>query len=246
MVTDGGVNAPQCLEFGGVVNSGCESIWPRNYREALACQQALQNKLRLTPLERPPQLVAGVDAAYDKNRPALFGAAVVMSLPELQIVEKVAVTGEVSFPYIPGMLTFREAPIILTALSRLQRQPDVILVDGQGIAHPRGLGLASHLGLLIGKPTIGCAKSRLIGTSENLGREAGSVNPLQWEGKIIGLVWRSKLRCNPLYISPGHLITLEEALRVAQQCLGKYRLPLPLREAHLLSQQQRQQAGSNQ
>jgi deoxyribonuclease V len=152
----------------------------------------------------------------------------------------------VLFPYIPGLLTFREAPILLAALNRLRRQPDVILVDGQGIAHPRGLGLASHLGLLIGRPTIGCAKSRLIGTTDDLRREAGSVNPLRWEGKIIGIVWRSKLRCNPLYISPGHLITLEEALRVAQQCLGRYRLPLPLREAHLLSQQQRQQAVLNQ
>ncbi|MFP3868446.1 MAG: deoxyribonuclease V [Desulfobacteraceae bacterium] len=217
--------------------------WPRNYQDAVACQKACQDKVRLVPIAAPPRLVAGVDVAYDKVGAALYGAVVVMSLPDLKLVEEVGATGKQQFPYIPGLLSFREIPILLSALKKVRHRPDVILVDGQGIAHPRGLGLASHLGVLIKMPTIGCAKSRLIGTATEPGIDKGSVSTLEWEGKAVGLVLRSRRGCKPLYLSPGNLITLEEALQVVLTCLGRYRLPLPLREAHLLSQRLRTRSG---
>ncbi|MDD3581746.1 MAG: deoxyribonuclease V [Desulfobacca sp.] len=213
--------------------------WPTNYQEAVACQQACQDKVRLIPLAAPPRLVAGVDVAYNKVGSALYGAVVVMSLPELAVVEEVGATGVQQFPYIPGLLSFREIPILMAALEKVRHRPEVILVDGQGIAHPRGLGLAAHLGVLLDMPTIGCAKSRLIGMAAEPGIEKGSVSPLEWQGKTIGLVLRSRRNCKPLYLSPGNLITMAESLQVVLQCLGKYRLPLPLREAHLLSQRLR-------
>jgi deoxyribonuclease V len=189
--------------------------------------------------------VAGVDAAYSKIGRHLFGAAVVMTLPELAVVESAGVSGPVSFPYIPGLLSFREAPILLDALQKLRQRPDLILVDGQGIAHPRGLGLAAHLGLLVGIPTIGCAKSRLGGEFDELKPEEGSFCPLRWNEKRVGWVLRSRPEGRPLFVSPGHLISLEESLALTRQCLGKYRLPLPLREAHLLSNTLRRTGGNN-
>ena len=151
------------------------------------------------------------------------------------MIESAEAIGTVNFPYIPGLLSFREAPILLAALQKLRQKPDVILVDGQGIAHPRGLGLAAHLGFLVGIPTIGCAKSRLCGEFGELKLEAGSFRPLRWNEKQVGWVLRSRRGGRPLFISPGHLITLDESLNLIRQCLGKYRLPLPLREAHILS-----------
>ncbi len=221
-----------------------QALWPRTYAEALECQWRLRSQVILQPLPAPPRLVAGVDAAYAPKDQKLFGAVVVMSLPELAIIESVGVCGQESFPYIPGLLSFREAPILLAALKKTRHRPEVILVDGQGIAHPRGVGLAAHLGLLVGIPTIGCAKSHLIGIFSQLGSGAGSFSPLTWQDEKIGWVLRSRHRCRPLFISPGHLITLNESLDLIRQCLGKYRLPLPLREAHLLSNMLRRHAGN--
>jgi len=212
-----------------------EANWPRTVTEALACQARLQTAIKLQPLPGKPRTVAGVDAAYDRQGSRIFGAVVIMRLPELEVVEEAGAMGRLEFPYIPGLLTFREAPVIVEAVAQLHQRPDLILVDGQGIAHPRGLGLASHLGLLVGIPTIGVAKSRLVGDPVDLPPVAGAAAPLVWKGRHLGWVWRSRARCRPLYLSPGHLITLEEALAVAQACLGKYRLPLPVRFAHILS-----------
>jgi deoxyribonuclease V len=219
--------------------------WPQTCAEALACQQSLCSQVRLQPLPAPPRLVAGVDASYSRTDRKIYGAAVVLSLPELALIDAAGVSGPVPFPYIPGLLTFREAPILLAALQQLRRPPDVILVDGQGIAHPRGLGLAAHLGLLANIPTIGCAKSRLWGTYGELDLEQDSLRPLSTEEKQIGWVLRSRRNCRPLFISPGHLVTLAESLALTRQCLGKYRLPLPLREAHLLSQRLRRQSAGH-
>ena len=221
------------------------SNWPQTPAEALACQERLRSQVRLQPLPAPPRLVAGVDAAYSKTDREIFGAAVVLSLPELAVVETAGVSGTVKFPYIPGLLSFREIPILLAALQKIRQPPDVILVDGQGIAHPRGLGLAAHLGLLLNIPTIGCAKSRLCGEFGELKPEAGSFCPLTWKEKQVGWVLRSRRGGRPLFISPGHLITLDESLNLIRQCLGKYRLPLPLREAHILSNKLRRTGGNN-
>jgi len=215
--------------------------WPATVAAARAWQERMQALVKLRPLPRPPRRIAGVDAAYEKGERRLYGAAVVLSWPDLEMVAAAGVSGPVPFPYIPGLLSFREAPILQAAVRKLPQPPDVILVDGQGIAHPRRLGLASHLGLLLGMPTIGCAKSRLWGEMGDLGEEKGSWCPLSAGGRIVGWVLRSRRGCRPLFISPGHLITLEETLEVVTMCLGPYRLPLPLRGAHLLSNRLRRQ-----
>jgi deoxyribonuclease V len=221
------------------------SPWPETYAEAISCQERLRSQVRLQPLPAPPRLVAGVDASYDKKNQKMYGAAVVLSLPELTLVESAGISGPVPFPYIPGLLSFREAPILIAALKKLRHLPDVILVDGQGIAHPRGLGLATHLGLLIGIPTLGCAKSRLCGDFGELNLKAGSACSLTLKNKQVGWVLRSRQGCRPLFVSPGHLITLNESLDLVRQCLKKYRLPLPLREAHTLSTSLRRRCRTN-
>ncbi|HAY22366.1 MAG TPA: deoxyribonuclease V [Desulfobacterales bacterium] len=215
--------------------------WPPTYEEARRLQALLRSQVRLAPLPHPPRLLAGVDVSYSKAERKIFGSIVIMNFPEMTVVETAGMTGEERFPYIPGLLSFREAPILLEALAKIQHRPELILVDGQGIAHPRGLGLASHLGLLSGIPTIGCAKSRLWGDFDTLGDQAGSCRPLSWHGQQLGWVLRSKNNCRPLFISPGHLVTMAESLTIVRLCLRKYRLPLPLREAHLLSNTIRRQ-----
>ncbi len=165
-----------------------ELDWPQTRAEALACQELLRSRVRFQPLPLAPRLVAGVDAAYSKTEAAIFGAVVVMVLPECTVIESAEAIGRVNVPYIPGLLSFREAPILLAALQKIRQKPDVILVDAQGLAHPRGLGLAAHLGLLVGIPTIGCAKSRLCGDFGELNLEAGSFRPLIWEKRQVGWV----------------------------------------------------------
>lgn len=225
------------------MNPEIAAAWPSTPVAALACQARLVNQVCLVPLPAPPRLVAGVDVAYDHTRGTLFGTAVVLRLPELSEVAAAAVSGPETFPYIPGLLTFREAPIIIQALQQLPCTPEVIMVDGQGIAHPRGLGLASHLGVLLDRPTLGAAKSRLVGDFDVLGEEGGQAVPLFWRGKQVGWVLRSRRGCRPLYLSPGHRLTLAETLAVARSCMGKYRLLEPVRAAHLLGQRARREAG---
>jgi deoxyribonuclease V len=142
--------------------------------------------------------------------------------------------GSLSFPYIPTLLSFREAPVLLEALAKLKGEPETILVDGQGVAHPRGLGLAAHLGLHVEVPTVGCAKSRLIGTHEPPGRNRGDHAWLDFKGRRVGVVVRTREGVRPLYVSPGNRISLSAALGVVLACLGRFRLPEPLRQAHLL------------
>jgi deoxyribonuclease V len=149
------------------------------------------------------------------------------------------VGGECPFPYRTGLLSFREVPILRAALQRLKERPDVVLVDGQGIAHPRGLGLATHLGLVTDMPTIGVAKSRLIGEGQEPDLAPGSYNPLIWQGKIVGLILRTQKGKKPLYLSSGYRITLPECLEITLACVTKYRLPLPVRQADLLSRRLR-------
>jgi deoxyribonuclease V len=175
--------------------------------------------------------VAGADIAYDPRRDRLLAAVLVFRLPGLDLVETSQVARQVRFPYVPGLLSFREAPPLLEAWDRLTRKPDLLVCDGQGIAHPRGLGLASHLGLLIGVPTIGCAKSRLVGAHDAVGSRRGDRTPLRYEGKVVGAVVRTRTRVRPLYVSPGHLIGIPAATRwVLELCRG-YRLPEPTRLA---------------
>jgi len=196
----------------------------------------------LTPLPRPPRLVGGADAICDKEDHRIFGAIAVYRYPELELVEEAGLAGDCPFPYRTGLLSFREVPILVAVFEKLQHPPDVLLVDGQGIAHPRGLGLAAHLGLALDLPTVGVAKSRLVGQGDEPDGRAGASSPLIWQGKVVGLILRTAENRKPLYLSPGHRITLEEARGITMGCVRRYRIPVPLRQADLLSRRLRAQA----
>lgn len=213
--------------------------WPRTYQEALAVQEELRHRVQLAPLPRPPRLIAGADAICDRADRKIFGAVAVFSYLDLQLVEEAGVEGDCPFPYRSGLLSFREVPILVAALARLSLRPDVVLVDGQGIAHPRGLGLASHLGLMLDIPTIGVAKSRLVGQGPEPELWAGASSPLVWQGQVVGLILRTKEGRKPLYLSPGHGITLPACREIVLHCVRKYRIPLPLRQADLLTRRLR-------
>ena len=192
----------------------------------------------------PPRFVAGADAITDREDQRIFGAIAVYSYPELELVEEAGAAGVCPFPYRTGLLSFREVPILAEAFQKLRRRPDVILVDGQGIAHPRGLGLATHLGLVLDIPTIGVAKSRLIGSGEEPGADAGAASPLVWQGQVVGMILRTQKGRKPFYLSPGHRITLEESREIVLGCVRRYRSPEPLRQADNLSRRLRSAAGS--
>ena len=177
--------------------------------------------------------IAGIDIAIWKKSNSAQAAIVVLKYPQLEIVEVQKSCGEVEFPYIPGLLSFREIPLILEAWQKLSVSPDIIMVDGQGYAHPRRIGLASHFGLLVDIPTIGCAKSRLCGDYQMPTEEAGGYCNLTDDGEIIGAVLRSKTGVKPLFISVGHKISLENAICWVRKCCRGYRLPQPTRLAHL-------------
>jgi deoxyribonuclease V len=195
--------------------------------------------LRFTQLGQLPRLIAGVDSSFFsvEDKDYILTVIVVLSFPDLEYVEKKYLTNRVNFPYIPGLLTFREAPSFIKTWKRLHNEPEVVFFDGQGIAHPRGLGLASHMGLFLERPTIGVAKSRLYGTEEDIPDKIGEWFPLRKPDKeVIGGVICTKPKTNPLYISPGHLITLEDSMRLVMSCVDGYKLPEPTRQAHELSQ----------
>ena len=180
-----------------------------------------------------PRLVAGIDISSTDAEGIARGAVVVLLYPELNIVEVKEIQGKITFPYIPGLLSFRESPLILAACEKLYNIPDLILLDGQGIAHPRRFGLASHVGLFLDLPTIGCAKSILCGQHRPVGEEAGSHAELLDNGELIGAALRTKAGVKPIYVSVGHKIDLASALQWVIKCCRGYRLPEPTRLAHL-------------
>jgi deoxyribonuclease V len=213
--------------------------YPQNYQEAVAWQEARRGEVRLAPLPRPPRWVGGADASYDRGERRVFGAIAVYSYPDLTLVEEAQLAGPCPFPYIPGLLSFREAPIIVEVWKRLNRRPEVLLVDGQGVAHPRGLGLASHLGILLAAPTIGVAKSRLVGEGKEPEAAAGAATPLVYQGQVVGWVLRTRTGVRPVYVSPGHRVSLTDAREIALGCVKKCRVPEPLRRADRLSRLKR-------
>lgn len=210
-------------------------VWDVTPAAAIGVQNELKSRVRVTvplPLESV-RLAAGVDVSSAKDDPLLTAGIVVWDRRTGSIVEAVSARCPATFPYVPGLLSFREIPAILQAVKRLTLVPDVWLVDGQGIAHPRRLGIAAHLGVLLDRPTIGVAKSRLTGSHAALPPEAGSETPLLDGDEWIGTVLRSKSRCNPLYLSPGHLIDHPSTVLIVKACLRGYRLPEPTRLVHL-------------
>lgn len=204
-------------------------------KEATKLQKELANKVIIEDVPGDINHVAGIDVsqlAFKQNVP-FYAAVIILSFPELKTVEKVHYSEYVDFPYISGFLAFREIPVILKALEKVQTKPDVILVDGHGISHPRRLGIASHIGVLTGYRTIGCAKSIMIGQPETtLPPEKGSFVPLVWKSEKVGNVLRTKDKVNPVYVSVGHKITLKKATDIVLACTTKYRIPEPLRSAH--------------
>ena len=206
--------------------------WQLTVTEAREVQKQLAVKIRRTGKVSALRLIAGVDVSARKIGGMGTGSAVVLEYPGLSIIEARVVQGKLGFPYIPGLLSFREAPLILKAYRELSVKPDLIMVDGQGIAHQRRFGLASHLGLLLDTPTIGCAKSRLCGSHDVPGDERGSFADLVDSGESIGAVVRTKSGTKPLYVSVGHKIDLQDAIYWVLECSRGYRLPEPTRLAH--------------
>jgi len=217
--------------------------WNLSYAEAREVQTRLAGQVRFERLDTEPKLIAGLDCAFGASGKRIFAAAVLLKcvaastpkelgMASFELVETASAEKDVTFPYIPGLLSFREAPVCLAAVEKLENEPDVLLIDGQGIAHPRRLGLAAHLGLFLDKPTIGCAKSRLTGTFEEPAPEKGSHSALRDGDEVIGAVVRTRTNVKPLFVSVGHRCRLEDAIRLTLACATKYRLPEPTRLAH--------------
>jgi deoxyribonuclease V len=208
--------------------------WSLTPREAVELQKRLRLRVRIEPLKRKVETVAGADISFNKFEPTIYTGIVVLRLPALEVVEEVGIVSETKFPYVPGLLSFRESPSVLEAWAKLKIEPDAVMFDGQGLAHPRRVGIASHVGLLIKRPTFGCAKSVLVGKFEQPGEERGSWSPMIDKGETVGAALRTKTRVQPIYVSPGHLIDLEGAVALTLACDGGYRQPEPTRRAHLL------------
>jgi deoxyribonuclease V len=208
-------------------------LWPVTPQRARALQDTLRHKVKIRPLKKDPGLVAAVDAAFPND--SVIAVATLYDGLSMEDMQDVIVREKVRFPYIPGLLTFREGHAILNALKKLKMRPDVILVDGQGIAHPRGIGIASHIGVILGRPTVGCAKSRLVGEYDEPGEEKGNWTYLYYKGDRVGAVLRTRSNVKPLFVSPGHLTDIASSIRIVMTCLSRYRIPEPLRRADFIS-----------
>ncbi len=208
--------------------------WDVTSKEAIAIQQQLRSKIIVEKISKPIRYVAGCDISFDKGSDVVYAGVVVLKLPELaEVAHSTAIT-KVKFPYIPGLLSFRESPAVLEAWNNLQTMPDVLMVDGQGLAHPRRFGIACHLGLLLDLPTIGCAKSLLVGRYEEPTPQAGSYSPLVDKEETIGVALRTEDNVSPVFVSLGHRVTLDDAIQLVMKCTKGYRIPEPTRQGHLL------------
>lgn len=210
--------------------------WEVSVEEAIQIQENLRHQVILKRTFEEVNRIGGADVAYSKGRNSLFGAIVVLSFPKGGTLEIATARGEISFPYISGLLSFREGPILIKAFEKLKIKPDVMIFDAQGIAHPRGFGLASHIGLWFDLPSIGCAKTPLLNDFVSPGSSKGSFELICKEGKEVGAVLRTKEKVKPLFISPGHKIDLETSIQIVLSTCPKFRIPEPLRRAHQASQ----------
>ncbi|AHB13277.1 MULTISPECIES: deoxyribonuclease V [Dehalococcoides] len=207
--------------------------WDMTPAQAIVLQRELAQKVSACGTLSDIHLVAGADVWYSRTSGMGRAAVVVLSYPDMQLMEISRSEGDCHIPYIPGLLSFREMPLLLSAFEGLESIPDLVFMDGQGLAHPRRLGIASHLGLFLNKPVIGCAKSRLVGEYTALAEAAGSHSDLYHNNQLVGRVVRTRKGVNPLFISVGHKICLEEACSWVVECCRGYRLPEPIRQAHL-------------
>ena len=214
-------------------------------REAIDLQKSLRGSLVLRPPAQGPQTVAGADISFDKDDPTVYAGIVVLRLPDLSVVEEATVITEATFPYVPGLLAFREAPAILAVWEKLRTTPDAVMFDGQGVAHPRRFGIAAHVGLWLDRPTWGCAKSLLCGKYAEPAPARGSRSALVDKGETIGAVLRTKDHTSPVFVSAGNHMDLETAVDLTLRCGGGYRVPEPTRRAHLLVNVLRRGAGQS-
>ena len=218
--------------------------WDLDYQHAVALQRELAGRLIEQTVETGAiKTVCGVDVSSSRRSPIIHAAAVSLEAGSFRVLECATSTVEVDFPYIPGMLSFREGPAVVAAMRKLRNIPDVVIFDGQGYAHPRRLGLAAHLGLWLDLPTVGCAKTRLVGEHEPPHDDKGEWTPLRDGREIIGAVLRTRRDVKPVFISRGHLCDLESAVAIIMATIGKYRLPEPIRLAHALCNEVRRNAG---
>lgn len=209
--------------------------WNVTPRQAIAIQQRLRKKVITEDRLGEVRHVAGVDVGFEENNTLTRAAVAVLSLPDLQLRDSAIARLPTSFPYVPGLLSFREVPAILKALEQLSTPPDLLLCDGQGIAHPRRFGIASHLGVLTGIPSVGVAKTRLTGVHEPVPDTRGAWVPLRDQDEVIGAVLRTRCGVKPIYVSTGHCVSLETAIDYVMRCTTKYRLPETTRWAHRLA-----------
>jgi deoxyribonuclease V len=217
-----------------LVKTAALHSWRLSPKKAIALQVRLRDRIVDCPLRPWPEFVAGADISYAKRTNDLIAAVVVLRLPGLETVEETWVIRRARYPYVPGLLTFREAPAVLAAFKRLRSRWDAAIFDGQGRAHPRGMGLAAHIGLWLDAPTIGCAKSRLIGEAVEPGREPGDHAPLTLDGRVVGTVLRTRRNVKPLFVSAGHKSNLADSIRLVMACCAGYRVTEPIRRAHAL------------
>lgn len=226
--------------------------WNLTPREAVREQERLRGRVVLEDQFRNIHLVAGADLSFDPETGTAFAGVIVYRFPEMQEVERRAVRLKLRLPYIPGLLSFREGPALSGAFARLRSEPDLILIDGHGRAHPRLFGIACHLGVVFDKPAIGCAKSLLIGEHDVPGLQAGATAPLWLKGEKVGEVLRTRDRVKPIYVTVGHRVSLPTAVQLVQRCCDGFRIPKPTREAdHYVGelrrrfQEERRQKGTN-
>ena len=213
--------------------------WPAHMKQARRVQEALFEKVTIVPLRKEPSYIAGVDSAFFDD--SVVSAACLYNYPDLELVERAYALAKVEFPYVPGFLSFREGPSVIGAIGKLKTAPDLIFFDGQGIAHPRKMGIASHIGVLLDIPAIGCAKSRLVGEFSDPGIEKGSLSALRYRGEQVGVVLRTRKKVKPVFLSPGHRIDFEDSTRITLSCINKFRLPEPIRCADSFSRNLRKE-----
>jgi deoxyribonuclease V len=220
-------------------------VWTDDVREAERIQDKYRSEVITKPEKTSFRLVGGVDVAYSKKDNTAFAVVVVMKVPEMELVERVRGQGEVTFPFVPGLFFFREGPIIFKALSRLKFVPDCFIFDGHGIDHPKGIGMASLMGIMLEMPTIGCAKKLLCGNAEPVGNEVGDTAPIFNANVEVGRSIRSRESVKPLYVSPGHKMDVETSVKTVIDLLRGYRLPEPLRLAHIMVNKYRRNYDTN-
>lgn len=207
--------------------------WKTSVKEAIKIQNRLSKKIKHSKVSGPVKVIGGCDASFSKDENTVLAAVVILSFPALEVLEIATAIRKANFPYVPGLLTFREGPALLDCFKKIKIKPQVLFFDGQGIAHPRHMGIATHMGILLDLPTVGCAKSKLFGTYKEPAPKRGSLSIIKGkENEILGAALRTKDDVRPVFVSLGHKMNLEDAVKLTLKVARKYRIPEPLRQAH--------------